>query len=1433
MESKHSVRLTGPVVFMVLGVLALGVGVGMVLNAGDPETPYGHGQIPASKAKTEDVSGKAPPERPKTAFLDASKTAHAPPKEPEVSGAREDYARKQLDLLLMEQRAGKTAPDALRRKFEDFLRSYSTTKAGQEAATVLKALPAAPLPPEVTEKIGLPFKATFDASLKGWRVFDVSGLKEGPSRWVGKGSSVVQETNAFGPPLTVDGRDVGGGGSHLILQGGEFREGKLQLHVLPNDDDGLGVLFHHRDEANYYRFYMRAESRLATLICLSHGQITELARSFFAYNPRTAKEVEILWGAGRMQVLVDKRDLFGIVPEPPPASNQGGTVGLGSYGNAGGSYGDLRVDPLLAAERQALLDGKLLSPGSSTASTGRESPYTARWSKLALDGPGPGRRPYLVTAMTYDRKRKRSVLYGGEYQNDLWALDLDAHKWTCLLPNDPKGPETGKTRPPATIQHNFHYDEGQDLYWLNFAWCYDPNAKTWQEQKQLIRNAQVPINSINQGMLYDPDGKRFLINGDGGQSNIWFFLYPGDRKIEPLPSVTPAWVWRYGGLFYDSTRKAFVVFPCVNFGDDTWVLDAKTRQWRELRPEVRPQPRTYHRLVFDERLGVGVMAGGRDKDNKSFMDLWVYETAAERWIAVPYQGEAPSGDAACAATAYDAAHDVTVYLDGNGNTWTLELKLNAAIPTKTVVPEAALVTEPSKPATPSSDGPGIGEVGHTDADGWITAFNGKDLQGWGVYNEPARVEAGAMVLEGKSDIGWRLNREDYEIRGQLQVERASASNYFGTIKLHRAGGAIASLALKADGGVSCAQDNNKIQEAPGVLKPMQWQSFQLRVVNGRLDFSLAGKEILTSAVPKVMATMLNLFGSFDAKQSSRWRLKELAWRPLDAGGKPVRLPAAKEAGQKDPEGWVCLFNERDLSGWETLRGKPQAAEGALHLKGADEISLPLAETDFEVRGEVQLYDKAPNQHVGSLAIRRPGKDRKGGLLLAWFWDGTLQLKDENDKVIAKSNGAKTGVWQPFVIRAKGAEVGVDVDGRTVMTAKTAPTGAGNLALYGPEAGLSHFAFRNLSYRSPQSVAAPEKAPEPAPSPPPSTSTQSIPAPKAAKDSILWETWNAIPGPAVASLTQHYAYPYFPMEARELTSFETPANHGDNFGARVCGFVHPPLDGSYVFWIASDDESQLWLSTDEDRKHLRKIAEVKGYRGVREWEKDGGQKSAAIPLKAGQRYRIEALHKEGAGEDHLAVGWQLPDGTQERPIPGSRLSSGTPLNWVTLDIATASSKKTETQFIKQKDGSILVSGAVLRNDTYAIATRPNLKNIVAIRLDVLPDETLPARGPGRADNGNFVLTDLKVFADGRLIEIQNARSDYSQNGYSVSNAIDDKADTGWAVGGQLGKPHSATFEPVQPFHAVSLGFLLAHDSEHLNYNIGRFRISVAADPEGKP
>jgi hypothetical protein len=155
--------------------------------------------------------------------------------------------------------------------------------------------------------------------------------------------------------------------------------------------------------------------------------------------------------------------------------------------------------------------------------------------------------------------------------------------------------------------------------------------------------------------------------------------------------------------------------------------------------------------------------------------------------------------------------------------------------------------------------------------------------------------------------------------------------------------------------------------------------------------------------------------------------------------------------------------------------------------------------------------------------------------------------------------------------------------------------------------------------------------------------------------LLREVWHKIQTDKVAALTAAPDYPERPSSAGPIDLFEGPKDFADNYGTRVRGYLHPPATGTYVFFATTDDDSELWLSLDDTPARKRKIAGVIGSTGSREWDHAEAGKSAPIPLKAGKRYYVELLHKEGGGHDHFAVGWQLPDGTMERPIPGLRCS----------------------------------------------------------------------------------------------------------------------------------------------------------------------------------
>jgi hypothetical protein len=102
-------------------------------------------------------------------------------------------------------------------------------------------------------------------------------------------------------------------------------------------------------------------------------------------------------------------------------------------------------------------------------------------------------------------------------------------------------------------------------------------------------------------------------------------------------------------------------------------------------------------------------------------------------------------------------------------------------------------------------------------------------------------------------------------------------------------------------------------------------------------------------------------------------------------------------------------------------------------------------------------------------------------------------------------------------------------------------------------------------------------------------------------------------------------------------------------------VTPATTGSYTFYIAGDDNSELWLSTNDNPSNKAKIASVSGWTNPRQWDKDlATQRSTAIALTAGTKYYVEILHKEGAGGDNVAVGWTGPGIAAITVVPGSVL-----------------------------------------------------------------------------------------------------------------------------------------------------------------------------------
>ena len=77
-------------------------------------------------------------------------------------------------------------------------------------------------------------------------------------------------------------------------------------------------------------------------------------------------------------------------------------------------------------------------------------------------------------------------------------------------------------------------------------------------------------------------------------------------------------------------------------------------------------------------------------------------------------------------------------------------------------------------------------------------------------------------------------------------------------------------------------------------------------------------------------------------------------------------------------------------------------------------------------------------------------------------------------------------------------------------------------------------------------------------------------------------WFNITGSSVSALTGIANYPNLPDSSNiVLDGFKAPTNLGDNYGQRIYGYFRAPTTGNYTFYMVSDDQAQLWLSSGTD------------------------------------------------------------------------------------------------------------------------------------------------------------------------------------------------------------------------------------------------------------
>lgn len=163
----------------------------------------------------------------------------------------------------------------------------------------------------------------------------------------------------------------------------------------------------------------------------------------------------------------------------------------------------------------------------------------------------------------------------------------------------------------------------------------------------------------------------------------------------------------------------------------------------------------------------------------------------------------------------------------------------------------------------------------------------------------------------------------------------------------------------------------------------------------------------------------------------------------------------------------------------------------------------------------------------------------------------------------------------------------------------------------------------------------------------------------------------------------------------------------------------------------------------------------------------------------------------------------------------------------------------TPFLSIESGGIvLAAGDTSKHDIYKLKFSATKTPVYAVRIEVLPDDRLPGRGPGltyyEGPEGDFFLSELEIEnADGKRFEISDASQTAAGNQFgdspaTAAQACDGDIQTGWSIGERsTGKRNVAVFRLKDPIPEGDAFTMRMHFGRHYASSLGKFRWSVTS------
>lgn len=160
--------------------------------------------------------------------------------------------------------------------------------------------------------------------------------------------------------------------------------------------------------------------------------------------------------------------------------------------------------------------------------------------------------------------------------------------------------------------------------------------------------------------------------------------------------------------------------------------------------------------------------------------------------------------------------------------------------------------------------------------------------------------------------------------------------------------------------------------------------------------------------------------------------------------------------------------------------------------------------------------------------------------------------------------------------------------------------------------------------------------------------------------------------------------------------------------------------------------------------------------------------------------------------------------------------------------------TMPHLVVRNDGTVLGSGDATKSDVYELILPAGESPVRALRLEVLPDASLPAHGPGmtayEGPKGDFFLSELELSCAGKPVAIASATESFAGKAFAgqeskAAGAFDGEMSSGWTTNGQQGRAHAAVFVLAEPVPAGEPLAITMRFERHYACPLGCFRLSV--------